>query len=165
MHKQTNISNCRVQHMEPLRFRTTSSRERIVDWSESDTGLVSGQSHRSGSLIIEMIVGMVMLSVVAAALTPALHAVVRQRQSMRFETLSLIELNNLATQQQLQKKNEKTQLSLWFQERYQDALLESKSLDRTDHRMQAIQLSIHRSTENSLDTARRALTVWVPEGS
>ena len=118
--------------------------------------------------MVEMVVCTVLLSVVAAILAPAIHGVKRQRIANRFETLALIELNNVAAK--LQAGNKVTaseiELSTWFAERYPDAELALTSPDsRDDDLLSATKITITRMVFDGQITLSRSLTTWVAEES
>lgn len=116
--------------------------------------------------MVEMVVCTVLLSVVAAILAPAIHGVKRQRIANRFETLALIELNNVAAK--LRAGNKVTaseiELSTWFAERYPGAELALTSPDnRDDDLLSATKITITRMVFDGQITLSRSLTTWVAE--
>lgn len=123
---------------------------------------------RRGSLMVEMVVCTVLLSVVAAILAPAIHGVKRQRIANRFETLALIELNNIAAQLQANGKTEvsKIEISSWFAERYPDAELALKTLDNSDDgTLSGTRIMVSRMVFDGQIKLSRSLTTWIAEES
>lgn len=123
---------------------------------------------RRGSLMVEMVVCTVLLSVVAAILAPAIHGVKRQRIANRFETLALIELNNVAARLQAGNKMTASELGLstWFAGRYPDAELALTSLDNSDDvLLSATKITISQMVFDGQITLSRSLTTWAARES
>ena len=118
--------------------------------------------NRRGSLMVEMVVAAVMLSTVAAILVPGIYAVHQQRQATRFDTLSLIELNNLsAVSRNMGVADHDTlKLSEWFTERYVDAKLEVEEVT-VDAPLQALEFTIIRPAGDDRPDFRHSLVAWV----
>lgn len=120
--------------------------------------------HRRGSLMVEMVVCTVLLSVVAAILAPAIHSVKRQRITNRFETLALIELNNVASRlQAAQERPTEIKVSPWFANRYADAKLTVESLDddAPDQQLSPTKITISRMIFDGEVELSRSLTTWI----
>lgn len=122
--------------------------------------------HPRGSLMIEMVVCTVLLSVVTAVLAPGLFAVHQQRKLTRYDTHSLVELNNLAALATVQAPNE-LKLSAWFTERYSTTELSVERAENDtsdpDDVLQAIQLTIVRDTPEGKPNIEHSLTIWLPK--
>ena len=124
-----------------------------------------GKRNRTGSLMVEMVVCTVLLSVVAAVLVPGIHAVHGQRKATRFDTYALIELHNQATLLRQQGTPSGLQLSPWFADRYAETQLaaEKVSIEEADGNDSApIKLTITRPSANAKPDVVRSLVVWVP---
>lgn len=115
--------------------------------------------------MVEMVVCTVLLSVVAAILAPALHGVKRQRIANRFETLALIELNNIAAKLQANDRDSNSpELSQWFTSRYSDAKLNLKAIDsETTDPLIATKITISRKVYGGEVTSSQSLTTWIPK--
>ncbi len=115
--------------------------------------------------MVEMVVAAVMLSTVAAILVPGIYAVHQQRQATRFDTLSVIELNNLsAVSRNMGVADRDTlKLSEWFTERYDDAKLEVRKITAAtvEPRLQAFKFTIIRPAGDDRPDIRHSLVAWV----
>lgn len=133
---------------------------------------------RQGSLVVEIVVCSIMLGVVTLLLVPSLQAVSRQRQAIRFETLAMIELNNLY-QRLLNEPDvpETPKISQWFQRRYPSALLAIEpatansgttgggadvAIANVQNSMKALRLSISRPSGTSRPDTVCSVVVWTP---
>ena len=121
--------------------------------------------HRRGSLLTEAIVACVILGVAISMLVPALAAIGRQRQLIRFETLAMIELNNIADairQHDLQPAD--IRVSDWFVHRYSDASLTAELLpnaqDEMNGYLEGLRLSIRRPLAESMPDQAVSVVVW-----
>lgn len=134
----------------------------------------SGRHLRCGSIVVEMVVCSIMLGLVSLILVPSLHAVSRQRQAIRFDTLAAIELNNLH-QFLLQHTASDSQpepppLSAWFHRRYPDARFTAAPLTSTTlpasaadtSGLQPLRLTIERPGSDRQPAATCSLVVWLP---
>ena len=111
-----------------------------------------------------MVVCAVILSTVAAILAPAIHGVKRQRIATKFETMALIEMNNIAAQLRsnvIDELNEQ-QLSPWFLQRYSAATLQVEKLssENTDV-LQPVKITIGRMAFNGEVEVKRSLVTWI----
>ncbi len=110
----------------------------------------------------------VMLSTVAAILVPGVYAVHQQRQATRFDTLALIELNNLSavTGSNGAADRDALKLSEWFTKRYVDATLEIEEVTAAaiDVPLRALRLTIVRPAGKNRQDIRHCLVVWVNAG-
>lgn len=119
--------------------------------------------HKRGSLMIEMVVCTVLLSVVTVVLAPGLFAVHQQRKLTRYDTHSLIELNNLAALATVQAPDE-LKLSPWFTERYTKTKLSVEQAENdADDVLQAVQLTILRDKPEGKPDIKHSLTIWLPK--
>lgn len=120
---------------------------------------------RLGSLLIEMVVCTMLLSVVAVVLVPGIYAVHQQRMHARAETLTLIELNNVASRLRRADSN-KSVLSEWFTARYPDSKLEVIPISpaapaaSSPEQPQALRLRITRPAPEGMPPWHRDLVVW-----
>lgn len=118
---------------------------------------------RRGSLMVEMVVCTVMLSVVSAVLVPGIYAVHQQRKATRFETLTLLELNNLAAMATLQDP-QTLKLSSWFANRYTQATLQIEEVTLPDAEPATgpmpVRLSITNATPDGLPEIKHSLVIW-----
>lgn len=105
-----------------------SARDRAL----KDEAVFHGAARRRGAIVVEIVICSVMLATVSLILVPALTAVSRQRQEIRFKTLSMTEINNLhqdLLRESTAGKSLKSiaesglQLSDWFRSRYAEASL------------------------------------------
>jgi Tfp pilus assembly protein PilV len=126
---------------------------------------------RRGALLTEAVVACVILGVAISMLVPALAAIGRQRQSIRFDTLAMIELNNIANvirHQDVQPADAK--ISEWFTHRYSDAtlnveLLQDDQNETKDH-LKSLRLTIRRPLTQSMPDQAISIVVWrVKEGA
>ena len=115
--------------------------------------------------MVEMVVAAVMLSTVAAILVPGIYAVHQQRQATRFDTLSLIELNNLSAVSRNTGVADRNTLKLseWFTERYDDAKLEIQEVTAAtvETPLQAFKFTIIRPAGDDRPDFRHSLVAWV----
>ncbi|MCP4173049.1 MAG: hypothetical protein GY758_20010 [Fuerstiella sp.] len=158
-----------MSHTAELRqqeWRSAASARRSPAPLSMRTGAAGRSSgNRRGSLMVEMVVAAVMLSTVAAILVPGIYAVHQQRQATRFDTLSLIELNNLsAVSRNMGVADRNTlKLSEWFTERYDDAKLEVQEVtaDTVEPPLQAFKFTIIRPAGDDRPDFRHSLVAWV----
>ena len=126
--------------------------------------------------MVEMVVCAVILSTVAAILAPALHGVKRQRQATRFETMALIEMNNIAVQLKTAAAAAaaagkdidvaETKLSSWFANRYSAATLQVETLPVADKNiLQPVAITIARTAFNGEVEVKRTLVTWLAQGA
>lgn len=119
-------------------------------------------SHRRGSLISELVICTVVMAVVAAVLIPSVVAVGRQRQTVRFETHALIELNGLAAKLKGQPNKEPV-LSESFAARYPRAELSVSPRESQSSELKLIELSLAPS-ESRRNTKTFEVIVVLPAG-
>jgi hypothetical protein len=158
-----------MSHTAELRqqkWQSAASARRSSAPMSARTGAAGRSSgHRRGSLMVEMVVASVMLSTVAAILVPGIYAVHQQRQATRFDTLSLIELNNLSAVGRNTGAADRNALKLseWFAERYVDAKLEVQEVTAAtdDAPLQALRLTIVRPAGDDRPDFRHSLIAWV----
>lgn len=119
--------------------------------------------NRSGSLLVEMVVCTVLLSVVAALLVPGIHAVHKQRKATRFEVLSLIELNNQCENLKL-GDDAAPQLSEWFHKRYPSAFVAIERIQISPSqpdRLQPCRVTITRPATDSVPEESESVVCWL----
>ncbi len=186
MHKRPAGLTCHMIQQEIPKMRNPERRNPVTSGRRSPgCGAVTAHSQarcdvaatpataatgRRGVLVVEMIVCAVLLSVVALILIPGLQAVGKQRQAIQFETLALIELNNLQ-QELLHRAPEplhigRLQLSQWFQRRYPGASVLAEAVPPTatepDAPLTAVRLTVRRSAGANTSEGRWSLVVWLP---
>jgi hypothetical protein len=121
------------------------------------------QRTRRGMLIIEAIVGAIILGAAIAMLVPAMTAVRRQRMAQRFETLAMVELNNV--EELLPETVDPAalpKLTSWFQERYQKAVLEAELLPISEDAktLQPLRLTIRQPLMESMPEQKVSVVIW-----
>lgn len=121
------------------------------------------QRTRRGMLIIEAIVGAIILGAAIAMLVPAMTAVRRQRMAQRFETLAMVELNNI--EELLPESVDPAalpKLTSWFQERYQQAVLEAELLPVSEDAktLQPLRLTIRQPLMESMPEQKVSVVIW-----
>ena len=121
--------------------------------------------HRRGSLLTEAIVACIILGVAISMLVPALAAIGRQRQAIRFDTLAMIELNNIADvirHHDIEAADIK--VSDWFVHRYSDASLTIELLPNAQDEMEdypeGLRLTIRRPLVESMPDQAVSIVVW-----
>lgn len=121
--------------------------------------------NRRGSLLTEGIIACIILGVAISMLVPALAAIGRQRQAMRFDTLAMIELNNIAaviTRHDTPPTD--INVSAWFSDRYSEAGLTVEPLpdleDATEDILNGIRLTIRRPQAESMPDQKVSVVVW-----
>jgi len=120
---------------------------------------------RRGSLLVDAIIGAIIMGVAISMLVPALTAVRRQRQSIRFESLAMLELNNIdALLPDTVDQASPPALSEWFHNRYATAQLKFEilppSTDEATKIQQPVRLTIHRPAETSLPDQQVSVVIW-----
>ncbi len=132
---------------------------------------------RRGSFLVEAMVGAMILGVVAAMLVPGLTGVRRQRQALRFETLAMVELNNIAeflpklkpatvdaVIENEEPFEQRPELSPWFTARYLNAQLKADVLPaetrEATNGLRAIRLTIHRPAIAAVPDQKVSVVVW-----
>lgn len=121
------------------------------------------QRTRRGMLVVEAIVGAIILGAAIAMLVPALTAVRRQRMAQRFETLAMVELNNV--EEILPESVDPAalpKLTTWFQERYQQAVLEVELLPVSEDAktLQPLRLTIRQPLMESMPEQKVSVVIW-----
>lgn len=111
--------------------------------------------------MVEMVVCTVLLSVVTAVLAPGLYAVHQQRKLTRYDTHTLLELNNLAAKA-TQEVPSTLELSSWFADRYGAATLQVENIDAdgASAGQQPIRLTIVRTLAEERPAIEHSLTIW-----
>lgn len=116
---------------------------------------------RRGTLLVEMVVCTILLSVVAMILVPGLTAVIRQRQAIRFDTLAIIELENLIARHAVDTSPPR--LSEWFQRRYPESVLEVLPMESSDSETtagSAFRFQIRHPAGPEIRDVTRSVVVW-----
>jgi hypothetical protein len=114
-------------------------------------------------LVIEAIVGAIILGAAIAMLVPALTAVRRQRMAQRFETLAMVELNNV--EEMLPESVDPAalpKLTTWFQNRYQQAVLVAELLPVSEDAktLQPLRLTIRQPLMESMPEQKVSVVIW-----
>ena len=121
------------------------------------------QRSRRGMLVIEAIVGAIILGAAIAMLVPAMAAVRRQRMAQRFETLAMVELNNIEelVPETIDPGSLPT-LTAWFQGRYQQAVLEAELLPVSEDAktLQPLRLTIRQPLMQSMPEQKVSVVIW-----
>jgi type II secretory pathway pseudopilin PulG len=125
------------------------------------------QPSRRGALIVEAIVGAIILGAAIAMLVPAMTAVRRQRMAQRFETLAMVELNNIEEllPETIDPANQ-PKLTAWFQDRYQQAVIEAELLPVSEDAktMQPLRLTIRQPLMESMPEQKVSVVIWRKSG-
>ena len=121
------------------------------------------QRSRRGMLVVEAIVGAIILGAAIAMLVPAMTAVRRQRMAQRFETLAMVELNNI--EERLPETIDPAvlpTLTPWFQERYKQAALETEILPVSEETktLQPLRLTIRQPLMESMPEQKVTVVIW-----
>ena len=125
--------------------------------------------NRRGSLLTEGIIACIVLGVAISMLVPVLSAIGRQRQAMRFDTLAMIELNNIAAVvRNSDVPSTEIKVSKWFSDRYSSASLVVEPLpaaeDATKDLLQGLRLTIQRPLVDSMPDQKISVVVWRDKG-
>jgi hypothetical protein len=142
----------------------------------------NSQHHRTGchrgSILLEAVVGAMILGVAMALLVPGLTSVRRQRQAVRFETMAMVELNNIAEflpdlnvttndgsdDSGTLEFSETPQLSEWFTARYSGAELDVELLPPAPNdpveSLYGVRLTIQRPASDFLPNQKVSTVVW-----
>ncbi len=125
--------------------------------------------HRRGSLLTEGIIACIILGVAIGMLVPGLAAIGRQRQAMRFDTLAMIELNNIEASIRKHKTlATDIKVSQWFSDRYAGATLAVEPLqdseDATKDTLDGLRLTIRRPQAESMPDQKVSVVVWREKG-
>jgi type II secretory pathway pseudopilin PulG len=122
-----------------------------------------GQRSRRGVLVVEAIVGAIILGAAIAMVVPAMTAVRRQRMAQRFETLAMVELNNV--EELLPETIDPAalpKLTTWFQERYKQAVLKVEQLPVSEEAkaLQPLRLTIRQPLMESMPEQQVSVVIW-----
>jgi hypothetical protein len=121
------------------------------------------QRSRRGVLVVEAIVGAIILGAAIAMLVPAMTAVRRQRMVQRFETLAMVELNNVeALLPETVDPAALPKLTAWFQTRYEQAVLEAELLPVSEDAksLQPLRLTISKPSMEAMPTQKVSVVIW-----
>ena len=125
------------------------------------------QRSRHGVLVIEAIIGAIILGAAIAMLVPAMTAVRRQRMAQRFETLAMVELNNVeALLPETVDPASLPKLTTWFQERYRQAVLETElmPISQDAKALQPLRLTIRQPLMESMPEQKVSVVIWRKAG-
>jgi hypothetical protein len=125
--------------------------------------------NRRGSLLTEGVIACIILGVAISMLVPALAAIGRQRQAMRFDTLAMIELNNIeASIRKQETMPTEIKVSAWFSDRYSEASLAVEPLpdseDTTKGLLDGLRLTLGRPQAESMPDQKVSIVVWREQG-
>ena len=125
--------------------------------------------NRRGSLLTEGIIACIILGVAIGMLVPGLAAINRQRQAMRFDTLAMIELNNIEASMRKHKTlATDIKVSEWFSARYAGASLAVEPLpdseNVTNDILDGLRLTIRRPQAESMPDQKISVVVWREKG-
>lgn len=125
---------------------------------------------RRGSMLTEGIIACLILGVAIGMLVPGLSAIGRQRQAMRFDTLAMIELNNIADViTKTETKAADVKVSDWFAGRYSNAVFEMEPLTADDavskDLLNGLRLTIHRPQAEGMPDQKVSVVVWHTAGA
>ena len=125
---------------------------------------------RRGSMLTEGIIACLILGVAIAMLVPGLSAIGRQRQAIRFDTLAMIELNNIANViTKTDTKSPDIKISGWFAGRYANAVFEMEPLKTDDDvskdLLNGLRLTIHRPQAEGMPDQKVSVVVWRTAGA
>ena len=125
---------------------------------------------RRGSILTEGIIACLILGVAIGMLVPGLSAIGRQRQAMRFDTLAMIELNNIADViRKTASKADDVKVSDWFADRYANAVFEIEPLKTEDKvskdLLNGLRLTIHRPQAEGMPDQKVSVVVWRTMGA
>jgi hypothetical protein len=125
--------------------------------------------NRRGSLLTEGIIACMILGVAIGMLVPGLAAIGRQRQAMRFDTLAMIELNNIEADMRKHKTlATDIKVSRWFSDRFADASLAVEPLpdaeDATTEILSGLRLTLRRPQAESMPDQKVSVVVWKEMG-
>ena len=125
---------------------------------------------RRGSILTEGIIACLILGVAIGMLVPGLSAIGRQRQAMRFDTLAMIELNNIADViTKTASKADDVKVSDWFAGRYANAVFEIEPLKTEDKvskdLLNGLRLTIHRPQAEGMPDQKVSVVVWRTMGA
>ncbi len=119
--------------------------------------------------MVEMVICAILLGTVSLILVPSLHAVARQRQAIRFDTLVMIEINNLHQllnhNSQFSEEPDRLELSPWFQQRYSDAVLKVSPVivpPESEDALRAYRLTVSRGQGAGMPNTNCSVVVWIP---
>jgi hypothetical protein len=125
--------------------------------------------HRRGSLLTEGVIACIILGVAISMLVPALAAISRQRQAFRFDSLAMVELNNISSA--IKKPNLQLvdiKVSDWFSARYSDASLTVDLLpepdDASKDSLEGVRLTIQRPQAEFMPDQTVSIVVWRAKG-
>ncbi len=120
-------------------------------------------------MLTEGIIACLILGVAIGMLVPGLSAIGRQRQAMRFDTLAMIELNNITDViSKTETKDPDVNVSDWFAARYAEATFEMEPLtseiDTTEDLLNGLRLTIHRPQAEGMPDQKVSVVVWRKAG-
>lgn len=121
-------------------------------------------------MLTEGIIACLILGVAIGMLVPGLSAIGRQRQAMRFDTLAMIELNNIAEAiSKTETKDADVKVSDWFSGRYSNAVFEIEPLkienDVSKDLLNGHRLTIRRPQAEGMPDQKVSVVVWRQAGA
>jgi len=123
--------------------------------------------HRSGFLVIEVLITLLLMTAVAVMIPMMLRGVYQQRQSERFLRHAQIELSNVSTRlhasefvsQQSDAAN--IELSHWFVAQHPETTLSVQENQDASSGLVAAQLEISRPNGDQRPQLTQRLTIWI----
>ena len=125
-------------------------------------------------MLTEAIIACIILGVAIGMLVPGLAAIGRQRQAMRFDTLAMIELNNIADAIETlnvpgtqEAPVTDLRVSEWFSHRYADASFTVERLPDSGDSMdllEGLRLTLRRPQAESMPDQKVSVVVWRAKG-
>lgn len=121
---------------------------------------------RSGFLLIDLMVALILVGAVAGVLPVMLASVYQQRQQERFERLAQLELSNTAVrlqaEDQLPVKSEQ-QLSTWFQNTFPHATMQItiETVEADNLPLIPVSIAISQPGRTGQPVHQQSLTTWI----
>lgn len=112
---------------------------------------------------MEAIVGCIVLGVAISMLLPALAAVRSQRHALRFESLAMLELNNLdRSVPSVMDPSRLPELSAWFRRRYGKAHLKTEMLAQSGDATlpRGLRMTIHQPSVEFMPEQKASIVIW-----
>lgn len=125
-----------------------------------------GRALRSGFLLAELVIALILLGIVASVLPVVLNAVYQQRQQERFERTAQLELANVATRIRQASgptaATEPPELSAWFLRLYPDAELQVQfgATTADDPATLPVTMTISQAWGEEHPALKQSLTTW-----
>lgn len=118
---------------------------------------------RRGTILVEAIVGCIVLGVAISMLLPSMAAVRSQRHALRFESLAMLELNNLdRSVPSVMDPSRLPELSEWFRRRYRKARLKAEILSQSGDATlpRGLRMTIHQPSVEFMPEQKVSIVIW-----